>query len=323
MDKKRILIIGGTGSLAKGLMDKLLKTNVVEIKVLARSESQIVELKKYYSDKRLVPIIGDIRDKGRLMEITRNCDIIFHLAALKHVSICETMPEEAVITNVIGTQNVIDCAKANQASKVVYISTAKAIKPQCTYGCTKLLGEKLILSANNGTANTKFIVFRSGNLLGSSGSVVPLFQKQIEHEHRISLTDKRMARFFMAIPQASELLIEAAIRGDGGEIFLPKMKSIRVYDLAKYFLEKNHMDETKIKITGLRPGEQFNEDIATEEEAKHLYRLDENLYIIVKQDSHPLISGGLIQKDDSYQFRSHDEVIPYQQAKEFFIEGSI
>lgn len=323
MENKRILIIGGTGSWSNGLIQTLLKENVAQIKVFARSESQIFTLKQQYPDVRIVPVIGDIRDKSRLMEVCKDCDFIFHLAALKHVPICEVMPSEAVLTNVIGTQNMIDCAIANAVPKVVYVSTDKAITPECTYGCTKLLGEKLILAANHVNRDTKFIVFRSGNLLGSSGSVIPIFQKQIESNQSVNLTDKSMTRFFITIPKASELLVESAIRGAGGEIFLPQMPSLWIYDIAKYLLSKNGIDESKIQITGLRPGERLNEALVTEEESKYIYRISDLLYMIAKEDYHSWITNGFIKKEDNYLFRSQDAVVDYNQTAEFLNAADI
>lgn len=317
IDNKTILIAGGTGSWARGLINELLKTEVSSIKVMARSESQMVLMKRIYSDSRIVYCIGDIRDYQRLMQICRGCDIIFHLAALKHVPICEVTPYEAIQTNVAGTQNIIDCAIAAGVEKVIYTSTDKAVVPECTYGCTKLLGEKMILAANSKTMSTRFMVFRSGNLLRSSGSVVPLFQNQIREMNRIKLTDRRMNRFFISIQDASQLLIECAVRGMGGEIFLPVMPSIQIYHLAKYMLEQYGLEEDAIHISGLRPGEKLYEQMATDEECRHIYRVNDKLCVILKEDSHGWISNCFINKEDLYCCDSKAAVVEYEEAAMF------
>lgn len=323
MNHKNVLIVGGTGSWAEGLIDQLLKIDVAQIKILARNEWKIVSIKQKYQDPRVIPEIGDIRDKSRLSAVCRDCDIIFHLAALKHVPICEAMPAEAVMTNVIGTQNVIECAIANHVSKVIYVSTDKAVEPNCTYGCTKLLGEKLMLAANNISKDSKFIIFRSGNLLGSSGSVIPLFKKQIEQYQEVNLTDKKMNRFFISIPKISELLVEAATRGAGGEIFLPQMNSITIFDIARYLLSVKGLEESRIRVVGLRPGEKINESMATMEESGHIYKINDELYMIVKNDLHSWIANDFVKKESNYRFRSQDAVISYEHACSFLKSANV
>lgn len=314
MKNKNILIIGGTGSWANILIQKLLKAEAAQIIIYARSESKMVAVKQQYPDGRVKAFLGDIRDKSRLMDACKDCDFIFHLAALKHVPVCEAMPTEAILTNVIGTQNVIDCAIANKVAKVIYVSTDKAVTPECTYGCTKLLGEKLIQAADGLSKDTRFITFRSGNLMGSAGSVIPLFIRQIKEDGVVKLTDKQMNRFFISIPRVTDLLIQVASRSAGGEIFLPRMDSIWIYDIAKYLLSKQGLDETQIKVTGLRPGEKINEYMATEEEAKHIYQVDSDLYMIAKEDRHAWVINDFVKKEEKYKTRSQDAVVEYEAA---------
>lgn len=316
MQNKRILIIGGTGSWGTALLSNLLKTGASQIKLFSRNEANMVAQKQRFPDARVQTILGDIRDTSRLLQACEDTDIIFHLAAVKHVPICEQMPTEAILTNVTGTQHVIDCAIRSHVEKVIYTSTDKAISPHCTYGCTKLLGEKLILSADAQTTKTKFIVFRSGNLLGSSGSVIPVFKRQIAHSKCISLTDKRMNRFFISIDQAAALLIEAATRGAGGEIFLPRMDSISIHDIAKYLLQQQGLDESHIKITGMRPGEQLNERMVTSEESKSIYQINQQLFTLLEKDGHSWAANGFVESG-SYSYCSQDTVLPYKQACEF------
>lgn len=317
---KTTLIVGGTGSWASGLTDLLLESGAAQVRICARGEARLVELNRQRPDGRVVYAIGDIRDKQRMLELSHGCDYIFLLAALKHVPVCETMPYEAVQTNVLGVQNIIDCAVANKVSKVVYTSTDKAVAPQCAYGCTKLLAEKLILAANKG--ETRFIVFRSGNLLGSSGSVIPLFARQIEQSGEVSLTDEAMSRFFISINKASELLLEASVRGAGGEIFLPKMPSLHIRDIARYMLEKSGLDKSCIRVTGLRPGEKLSELMATEAEHRQIFRVRDDLYMIEPRDRHGWVANSFVQKDE-YHCSSREAVLEYEQAAGYLSAAGI
>lgn len=319
LNDKKILIIGGTGTWGTALLEKLLETDAAQIKVLARNEHNLVSLRQHFKDNRVIPVLGDIRDKNSLMFACQDVDILFHLAALKHVPVCEELPTEAILTNVAGTQHVIECANACHVEKVVYTSTDKAVSPHCTYGCTKLLGEKLILSANTKTSATNFIVFRSGNLLGSSGSVVPLFRWQIETEGCVRLTDERMSRFFIPISQAAELLIESAVRGTGGEVFLPRMNALSIRDIAKYLLEKSGLDESHIRVTGIRPGEALSETMATEEESKSLCLVSGALCAIVEQGA-PLHAANAYA---NYQVHSANAALPWEQARAFLSAANI
>lgn len=321
MKNKKILIIGGTGSWGLDLLEYLLKTEAAQIKVLSRNEHNLVSLCRQFPDKRVQPLLGDIRDKSHLMQACEGMELIFHLAALKHVPICEQMPTEAILTNVVGTQNVIDCAIQCNVEKVIYTSTDKAIKPHCTYGCTKLLGEKLILSANTRSKTTKFLVFRSGNLLGSSGSVIPLFKRQIAESGYVSLTDQRMNRFFIYSTQAAKLLVEAAAQGAGGEVFLPRMDALSIHDIAKYLLKKSGLSEAQIKITGIRPGEALSEAMVTAEEHKSLYQINDTLYALV-EDNH-LWTADSLTKTENYRPYSEDAILPYEQACKFLKAANI
>lgn len=322
MENKRILITGATGSWGIALLERLLETGVAQIKVLARNEHNMVLLQQRFKDKRVIPVIGDIRDKVRLAQACVNVDIVFHLAAMKHVPVCEQMPTEAVATNVTGTQNLIDCAISHGVEKVIYVSTDKAITPNCTYGCTKLLGEKMILSANTQTNQTKFIVFRSGNLLGSSGSVIPLFQRQINETQRICLTDERMSRFFITIDQAVALLLESASRGAGGEVFLPNMEALRIRNIAEYLLEKNGLDKTRIETIGIRLGETLSESMVTEEECDALYQVNGMLYAFIGADNHAWVANGFVQTG-MYKAHSEQTALSYEQTCRFLTSAGI
>lgn len=311
-----VLITGGTGSLGRAVIESLIEKQVMEIRVMARSEKKIIELKRLYENESCVkPFIGDIRDIGRVMALSNGCDVIIHLAALKHVSICETMPVEAVQTNIIGTMNVIESAKSCGVKKVIYASTDKAVNSNCVYGSTKLLGEKLILAANG--LDTKFIVFRCGNLYGSSGSVIPLFKEQIRQHSKIHITDERMTRFFIPIRMAADTLVEIIKRGNGGEIFLPKMDALSIYHIAKHMLDEKELDEAHIKHIGVRPGEKIDEDMLTVEEEKSIYEISENLCVVLKDKEHPWIKNDFVKREMNYPMTSKDALMDYDRTIEF------
>lgn len=323
MKNKTVLITGGTGSWGHGLIQEFLKEDVAKIIVYARNEYQMVELSRKFNNPKLEIVIGDIRDKNALSSACKNVDILYHLSALKHVPICEKMPYEAIETNIFGTKNVVDSAIENQIDKVIYVSTDKAVNPDCTYGSTKLLGEKLFLAANSNDNRTKFIIFRGGNLIGSAGSVIPLFERQIDEKGMVTLTDERMCRFFISIQSASQLLIEISKRAVGGEIFIPYMPSIRIKDVARYLLAKHRLDEHNISVTGIRPGEKLNEELITETEKEHLYRFTDDLFVISKEDIHGWLANGIIKKCSDFAVRSNESVLSYEKASAFLSEAGV
>lgn len=194
-DEQIILITGATGSWGHELVKQLLAKNPKEIRIFSRNEASQVAMQRKFKDDRLRFIIGDIRDKDSIVTACHQVDLLFHLAALKHVPVCEDQPLEALKTNVIGTQNVIEAAIVNEVKKVVNISTDKAANPANFYGMTKAISEQLITHANLLTEKTKFVTIRGGNVLGTSGSVIYVFKEQIETTGKVSITDKRMTRF--------------------------------------------------------------------------------------------------------------------------------
>lgn len=319
MENETILITGGTGSLGRGLIQELLARKVKHIRIFARNEYQMVKTIQEISSSRLEPVIGDIRDRSALLKACEDCHTVFHLAALKHVPICEKTPSEAIATNVLGTQNVIDCAAKANVAKVIYVSTDKAIHPNCTYGCSKLLGEKLILSANERLNHTKYMVFRSGNLLGSVGSVIPIFQRQIALHKSVTLTDERMTRFFITIEKAAKLLVEIAIRGAGGEIFIPVMPSLRIKNIAAYLLQLNRLDEKSIHVTGMRPGEKLHEQMVAQNELNHIYQFNKDLFLYCSNDCHAWEANHVIKKTDHYIYDSKKATLSPEETAEYLL----
>jgi len=258
--KRKILITGGTGSWGHELTRQLLKDfEPKEIRIYSRGELKQVEMRRSFNDKRLNFIIGDVRDFIHLDEAMLGVDFVFHLAALKHVPVCESNPWEAVLTNIDGTQNVIRACIKNKVKKMVNVSTDKAVDPLNLYGVTKACAEKLTIAANNLTKDTSFICVRGGNVLGSNGSVVPLFRKQIEILNKITLTDERMTRFTFCLRDAIKLVLEALFESVGGEVFVMKMPALFISDLAKVMIENLGNENTKIEKIGIRPGEKIEE----------------------------------------------------------------
>lgn len=275
-----ILVTGGTGSWGTELIRQLLNHCPQKIIIFSRNENSQVLMRREIDDPRLSFCIGDIRDKDALFVASKGVDFLFHLAALKHVPICEENPLEAFKTNVMGTQNVIEASIINSVKKVIYVSTDKAADPVNSYGMTKALGEKLIIDANLVDSTTKFICVRGGNVLGSSGSVIPLFKQQIVEKNEIHITDKRMTRYFVTPQNAIKILLKATQLGSGGEIFVMHMDACKILDLAEVLIERYGRDNTKIIEVGARKGEKIHEVLigVYEEDLAKVY--DEDLIII-------------------------------------------
>lgn len=280
-ENSTVLVTGGTGSWGYELVKQLLKLNPKEIRIFSRNESNQVEMKRTINDPKLTFIIGDIKEIDSLMSASKGVDYIFHLAALKHVPICEEQPYEALKINVIGTQNVIDAAIHNHVNKVIYVSTDKVADPSNFYGISKAMGERLVIHANTLGSKTKFVSIRGGNLLGSSGSVVPLFQKQIKGKSKIGITDLNMTRFFLTVEDAIKLLFRAAIDSVGGEIFVMKMPSCSIVDLAHVLIGSSGQKNVEIEVTGIRAGEKLHEILFSEYESKYTIDYDDQYYVIL------------------------------------------
>ncbi|AMO87662.1 UDP-N-acetylglucosamine 4,6-dehydratase (inverting) [Solibacillus silvestris] len=275
IENKVVLVTGGTGSFGKKFIRKALELNVKKIIVFSRDELKQYEMKQEFQDKRIRFFIGDVRDKDRLYRAFDGVDIVIHAAAMKHVDACEYNPFEAVKTNIHGAQNIVEAAIDRGVEKVIALSTDKACSPVNLYGATKLASDKLFIAANAyvGEKKTRFSVVRYGNVVGSRGSVVPFFQK-VRHTGRVPITDERMTRFWITLEQGVQFVLDNLGRMQGGEIFVPKIPSMNIMDLAKAIAP-----ECEIDVIGIRPGEKLHEAMIMEDDSRHTLEF-ETYYVI-------------------------------------------
>ncbi|MEK6979805.1 MAG: SDR family NAD(P)-dependent oxidoreductase [Candidatus Micrarchaeota archaeon] len=289
---KTILVTGGTGSVGREIVKELLPMNPKAIRVLDIDETREFEMahafRKLDEGNRVRYLIGDVRDKDRMKRAFEGVDIVFHCAAMKHVLACEYNSFEAVKTNVVGLQNVLDTALDANVEKFVFTSSDKAAHPSNVMGTTKLLGEKLVTAANyyKGSRRCVFASVRFGNVFGSRGSVVPLFKKQIAKGGPVTITDTKMTRFVMTLKHTLKLLFKATEIAQGGEVFVLKMPVLRIDDLADVMISEiagkfaHKPAEIKKKIIGAIPGEKMYEELMTEEEALSALEANEMFILI-------------------------------------------
>ena len=275
LENKTVLVTGGTGSFGKNFVKQALKLNVKKIIIFSRDELKQYEMRQQFHDERIRFFIGDVRDKERLDRAFDGVDIVVHAAAMKHVEACEYNPFEAIKTNIHGAQNIIEAAIDCGVEKVIALSTDKACSPVNLYGATKLASDKLFVAANSyvGSKKTGFSVVRYGNVAGSRGSVVPFFKK-ICVTGTVPVTDERMTRFWITLDQGVQFVIDSLERMHGGEIFVPKIPSMKVMDLAKALAP-----ECEVEIVGIRPGEKLHEAMIMEDDARHTVEFDDH-YVI-------------------------------------------
>lgn len=265
LDGKSVLVTGGTGSFGKAFVETALKSKAKKVIVFSRDEQKHYAMERLFQGERRVRFfVGDIRDRDRLQTALRDVDIVVHAAAMKHVPICEYNPIEAVQTNVNGARNLIEAAISNGVERVIGLSTDKAVSPANLYGATKLCMEKLLTAANaySGDRATRFSLVRYGNVMGSAGSVIPLFRKQMK-EGKLTITDARMTRFWIEMPEAVALVLRGLELMQGGEIFIPKLPSSDIETLAEAVAPG-----VQRTVVGIRPGEKLHETLISTEEAR-------------------------------------------------------
>ncbi|PSP68595.1 hypothetical protein BRC85_01765 [Halobacteriales archaeon QS_1_69_70] len=289
---KNILVTGGAGSIGRALVFRLLQKDPNVIRIFDQSEPGLAAFKAEVCDDRCRFLTGNIRDKNRLVRSVDGIDIVVHTAAMKHVDISEYNPFEAVKTNVMGLQNLIDVSIGAGVERFVFTSSDKAAHPANTMGTTKLLGEKLVTAANkySGSSDIQLASVRFGNVINSSQSVIPIFHEQIKEGGPVTLTDPQMTRFFLTYDDVAELVFEAVNYTEGGEIFVHKMDAIRIKDLAEAMIDAiaptYGYDPTNIEITqtGRRVAETFHEEILTEREVSRTIE-NESLYAVIPEQS--------------------------------------
>ena len=314
---KTILITGGTGSLGQALTKRLLKMNPQTIRIFSRNESKQIEMENEIRDDRLRFFIGDVRDYERLIKAVEDVDFVFHAAAFKHVPKIEYYPFEAIKTNILGSENIINACLTHNVEKAVCISTDKAVSPLNIYGATKLLMEKLFVTANNylnkEKYRTKFFAVRYGNVLGSSGSVIPLFINQIKSKKKISITDTRMTRFSITMDEALDFIFHATKLGVGSEIFVPKLRAYSLADVKEALFEM--LENTGEENIGIRPGEKLNETLINSEEIRYSWEIDD-MYMISNPEIMKTYPSA--KKIENMEIYSSDRVdkIPKDQLKQ-------
>jgi UDP-N-acetylglucosamine 4,6-dehydratase/5-epimerase len=278
---KTVLITGGTGSFGTAFARTVLaRYDVAAVRIFSRDELKQSDIARTLRDDRVRLLLGDVRDRDRLRVATRGVDLIVHAAALKQVPACEYNPFEAVQTNVNGVQNVISAAIDNDVELTISLSTDKAVNPVNLYGATKLCAEKIVAQANvyAGTGKSRFASVRYGNVIGSRGSVVPIFKQQAT-TGVVEVTDERMTRFWITLDQAVEFVLSSMPLVRGGETFIPRIPSMRIVDLATALAPG-----ADVRVTGIRPGEKLHEVLLTEDEARHSFDLGDRYVIEAHRD---------------------------------------
>jgi FlaA1/EpsC-like NDP-sugar epimerase len=271
---KKVLITGCCGTVGGEILNQLIEAKTKKIIAIDNRETEIFEKKlAYKSNKNVNVFIGDISDLDDCLRFTSNIDIVLHTAAFKHVELCELSPNNAVRNNIVGTQNLISASIKNKVKKFIFTSSDKAVNPSNVMGSTKLLAERLVSSANAVEAcDTIFASTRFGNILGSRGSVLTIFEKQIRNNLPLAITDLKMTRYVMTLKKACQLVLKSTILARGGEVFIFKMKALKILDLAKAFykLQKGTLKNFKYKIIGKKNAEKNYEELITSEESLKL-----------------------------------------------------
>ena len=289
LDGKKVLITGGTGSLGKALTKRLLETDVDTVRIFSRDEQKQVQMESDFNhDSRLRFLIGDVRDKARLLRALEEIDIVVHAAALKHVPVAEYNPFEAVKTNVNGAQNLLEACLDKNIELALAIGTDKAVSPLNTYGATKMLMERLFISANyykgRHRPNLKFLCVRYGNVLGSRGSLIPILINQIQQGKKVTITDPTMTRFNITMKQALDLIFRALKDGRGGQVYIPKLKAYKVGEMKDAIIEL--MDsKAEVETISVRAGEKYHEILISKDELRNTFETKEDYILFEKKMS--------------------------------------
>ena len=262
---KTLLITGGTGSFGNAVLNKFIDSNINEIRIFSRDEKKQDDMRRKFQNDKIKYFIGDVRDESSIDQAMKGVDFVFHAAALKQVPSCEFYPMEAVKTNIIGTENMLNSAINNNVEKVICLSTDKAVYPINAMGVSKSLMEKVFVAKSRVSSKIKIIGTRYGNVMASRGSVIPLFYNQIKDNKPITITDPKMTRFMMSLDNAVELVLYAFQNGNTGDIFVQKAPSTTIGELAET-MKTIYNSNTKIKNIGIRHGEKIHETLLSQEE---------------------------------------------------------
>ena len=291
LEGKSVFVTGGTGTWGQEFARQLLAMGAKRIRVFSRGEYRQVEMRRAFQQHDNISyMIGDVRDAARLNDATRGFEIVVHLAALKHVPVVEENPREALLTNVIGTQNVIDAAIRNRMERCLYVSSDKAVDPLNFYGVSKLAAERMVVLANQDCDQTRFITYRAGNVMGSAGSVVPIFQETLVNLNTIKITDPNMTRFFIAKGEVVRLACKALVNAVGSEIFIPAMKATTLRMLSEIMIKRLAQGDPKVEYIGTRPGEKIHEQLISRDECGRAKQLGD-LWVVL-----PYFSRGELAK---------------------------
>ena len=282
---KTLLITGGTGSFGNAVLNRFLQSDIKEIKIFSRDEKKQDDMRRSYKSSKIKFFVGDVRDPLSIDGAMANTDYVFHAAALKQVPSCEFFPVEAVKTNIIGTENVLNSAINNKVEKIICLSTDKAVYPINAMGISKAMMEKVFVAKSRNSGKTKIIGTRYGNVMGSRGSVIPLFIEQIKAGKTITITDPKMTRFMMSLDEAVELVLYAFKNGNQGDLFVQKSPAATVSVLAKALVEL-YKSKSPVKEIGIRHGEKMYETLVTKEEM--IKAEDQEKYFKISPDGRDL-----------------------------------
>lgn len=305
LNNKIIMVTGGTGSIGRGLLDKLLKDyKPKKVIVFSRDENKQHMMREEIKDDRLHYEIGDVRDRNRVFQAMQGVDYVFHAAALKHVPSCEFFPLEAVKTNVTGANNVLEAAIHHKVKKVIMLSTDKAVCPTSVMGTSKAMMEKIALNHAKAQSTTEICITRFGNIVGSRGSVIPLFIKQASKGEPITITDPKMTRFLMTLKDAIDLVVYAFEKGNHGELLIKKAQSCTIGDLA-IVIRTMFKSKAPSIIMGHRHGEKMTEDLLSADEMNRAF--DEGDFFVVTQDERSMTYGeGEFKENKSYNSNDNE-----------------
>jgi FlaA1/EpsC-like NDP-sugar epimerase len=328
---RKVLIIGGTGTIGKSLLQQILLDHPRVVRIFSRDEYKQYMLQNELGTRKDIRyLIGDVRDYDRVLSAMEDIDYVFHAAALKHVAACEYNPYEAVLTNIVGTHNIIKAAKVQNVRKVTFTSSDKAISPTNTYGATKLTAERIIVASEHskGDSRTRLSIVRFGNVIGSRGSVIPFFINQIINDRKITVTNQYMSRFMMTVSQATQLTIKAMKEAKGGEIFVLKMPVILLRDLVTIITEetckkyKIDIREIKIEEIGTRPGEKMFEELMTFDESLIAWELSDMFIIPSSIEKEKVYKNAKRVKKGTYSSVDQN-VIPLKEVRKLVLNQGL